>query len=130
MRVVPGCPIIALTANALASNADRARDAGMDDFLTKPAAWTSCAVHCSALVRQQPELWMDFCGTQAWCLSAAGTTVKSPAGDCPDCVGTQQGAVHYTVLQARSSNCSTWAGAGRSVSKTPPISSAASRLSM
>ncbi len=29
-------PIIALTANALASNVDEARQAGMDDFLTKP----------------------------------------------------------------------------------------------
>jgi signal transduction histidine kinase/ActR/RegA family two-component response regulator len=31
-------PIIALTANALASNVELARDAGMDDFLTKPCA--------------------------------------------------------------------------------------------
>jgi len=35
-RGQPRVPIIALTANTLASNAQEARQAGMDDFLTKP----------------------------------------------------------------------------------------------
>jgi signal transduction histidine kinase/ActR/RegA family two-component response regulator len=33
---LPRVPVVALTANALAGNADRCRDAGMDDYLTKP----------------------------------------------------------------------------------------------
>ena len=36
-------PVIALTANALASNAKQAREAGMDGFLTKPCSQDSLA---------------------------------------------------------------------------------------
>ncbi|HEY9010147.1 MAG TPA: response regulator [Devosia sp.] len=44
----PHLPIIALTANALASNVTDAREAGMDDFLTKPCSVDELR---SALVR-------------------------------------------------------------------------------
>lgn len=44
----PRLPIIALTANALASNVAQAKEAGMDDFLTKPCSIDDLR---SALVR-------------------------------------------------------------------------------
>ena len=40
IRQLPGCaelPILAMTANAFAENKDQCLDAGMDDFITKPA---------------------------------------------------------------------------------------------
>jgi len=63
----PRVPIVALTANALASNAEEARRSGMDDFLTKPCTLDKLA---AALTK-----WLPIAGDlrSETCARVSGT---------------------------------------------------------
>ncbi|WP_439385413.1 ATP-binding protein [Ideonella sp. YS5] len=64
-RDLPHLPIVALTANALASNVEEARAAGMDDFLTKPCTLDKL----EAVLRRWPVQAADpsdMCRSDPW----------------------------------------------------------------